>query len=131
MGTLACFLASIACLAAVPSSKAQVARLTTSESTLMPNARTVHVESGFLPGDGLIVVRALKDGRLGTALLGVVSVPSGGVRGMDVNLSRRVADGETLLLTLHADQGRLGVFDGDPLVLSVEIPPRVKRGAAG
>jgi hypothetical protein len=123
-------LASIASLVAVSSSSAQVARLTTSEATLMPNSRTVHVESGYLPGDGLIIVRDVKDGRIASASLGVLSVPSGEIRAIDLKLSRSVVAGEILLLTLHADQGRRGVYDRDPLVLSVEIPPVVTRRAA-
>jgi hypothetical protein len=123
-------LAIIASLVAVSSSSAQVARLTTSEATLMPNSRTVHVESGYLPGDGLIIVRDVKDGRIASASLGVLSVPSGEIRAIDLKLSRSVVAGEILLLTLHADQGRRGVYDSDPLVLSVEIPPVVTRRAA-
>jgi hypothetical protein len=123
-------LASLASVMAVSASCAQVARLTTSEATLMPNSRTVHVESGYLPGDGLIIVRAVKDGRIRSASLGLLSVPSGEVRALDLKLFRSVVAGETLLLTLHADQGRLGVYDRDPIVLSIEIAPAVTRRAA-
>jgi hypothetical protein len=65
MRTAPYILAGIASLAATASSSAQVARLTTSEATLMPNARTVHVESGFLPGDGLIIIFGTAEGAAG------------------------------------------------------------------
>jgi hypothetical protein len=100
---------------------AQVAHFTTSGSNILKDARTVFIESGFLPGDGLVVIRPIENGRMGISSLGQATIRAGEFRGVHVNLARPVVSGESLVVVLYADQGRRGVFDGDPVVLTVPI----------
>lgn len=49
---------------------AQVARVTTSDHNLLKDARTVFIESGYLPGDGLVVIRSIRNGQMQAVPLG-------------------------------------------------------------
>jgi hypothetical protein len=100
---------------------AQVARFTTSDSTILKDARTVFIESGYLPGEGLVVIRPIESGRVQMSSLGQAMIRAGEFRGVRVKLQRPARQGEALLIVLYADQGRRGLYDGDPVVLTVPI----------
>jgi hypothetical protein len=108
---------------------AQVARLTTSDATVMPDPSTVFIQSAHLPGDGLVTIRSVQDGKVQHGALGTVAIKAGETANVRVRLVRPVRTGEALLLVLHADFGRRGVYDGDPVVLTVDIPAGVVRTA--
>jgi hypothetical protein len=108
---------------------AQVARLTTADATVMPNPSTVLIQSAHLPGDGLVAIRSVQNGKVQPGALGEAAIKAGETANVRVRLARPVRTGEALLLVLYADFGRRGVYDGDPLVLTVDIPAEVVRTA--
>lgn len=118
-----------AAFAPAGSAVAQVARFSTSDQTIMPDARTVLIECGHLPGDGLVIVRSVRRGRLDRLPLGQASVRAGEFANLRVRLSRPAEEGESLVVFLHADQGKRGVYDSDPVVLSVDISEPMVRAA--
>jgi hypothetical protein len=77
----------------------------------------------------LIVVRAARKGRVGKAALGQARLLAGETANVQVRLVREPQPGEALLIFLHADQGRIGVYDRNPVVLTVDVPEAVIHAA--
>ena len=108
---------------------AQVARVSHSDSTVMPEARTVLLEDVNVPGHALIIVRAVRNDRIDPTPLGQVRIGPGETANVRVRLTREARPGESFIVMLHADFGRRGLDQGDPVVLSIDIPENVLRGA--
>ena len=113
------------------SAGAQVASFSTSDDTIMPNPRTVFISKANLPGDGLVIVRSVRGGSIQPASLGLAAVGPGETTNIVVRLKRPAKAGDELIVMLHADTGRKGIYDGDPTVLSVDISNAVVRKAVG
>jgi hypothetical protein len=102
--------------------EAQVAML--ASSTTLDEPASITITKANLPGDGFIVVRAsMGGGRLAPGALAVVPVKAGAVSDLKIRLSRAAKPGEALVLRLHADFGRKGLFEpaSDPLVLEHQV----------
>jgi hypothetical protein len=116
------FLAAAFLLATAGAGQTQVAMLSSSSALDDPNS--VLVSRANLPGDGFIVVRAeIGGGRLAPAALATVPVKAGTITDLRIPLARPAKAGEALIIRLHADFGRRGVFEPgkDPLVLEHEV----------
>jgi hypothetical protein len=110
--------------------EAQVASLSTSTASIMPDRRSVFIESANLPGQGLIVVRAVRGGSIDPKALGQAQVQPGTSSNLRIPLSRPAAAGRDYVVMLHADFGKIGTYERtDPLVLTVDIPASVVNGA--
>jgi hypothetical protein len=110
--------------------QAQVASLSTSTASIMPNRRSVLIEKANLPGQGLIIVRAVRGGSIEPKALGQIQVKPGASSNLRIPLAQSAASGEDYVVMLHADFGKIGVYERtDPLVLSVDIPASVVDGA--
>lgn len=129
MHRLAIALATLVLIAS--SAAAQVASFSTSDDTIMPDAGTVVISKANLPGDGLVIVRAVRGGSIQPASLGLARLAPGESVNIVIKLARPARAGEAFTVMLHADQGRKGVYDRDPVVLSVDIPHAVVRKATG
>ena len=113
------------------SAAAQVASFSTSDDTIMPNPSTVLIAKANLPADGLVIVRAVRGGSIQPASLGLARVGPGETTNLVVRLKSPAKAGDELIVMLHADTGRKGVYDGDPTVLSVDISKAVVSKAVG
>ncbi len=110
--------------------EAQVASLSTSTASIMPNRRSVLIEKANVPGQGLIVVRAVRGGSIEPKALGQIQVKPGTSSNLRIPLNRPAAAGADYVVMLHADFGKVGTYERtDPLVLTVDIPASVVDGA--
>ena len=101
--------------------EAQIAMI--SAGSTMADRSAVTIDKASLPGDGFIVVRPHRGGRLLPGTLAAVAVKAGVATNLRIPLSRPAKPGETLMILLHADQGTPGVFEPgkDPLVLTQDV----------
>jgi hypothetical protein len=116
-------LACAACVALVlaAGARAQIAMI--SAKSTMADRSAVVIEKASLPGDGFIVVRPQRNGRLLPGVLATVAVRAGAVENLRIPLARPAKPGESLMILLHADYGTKGVFEPgkDPLVLTQDV----------
>jgi hypothetical protein len=104
-------------LASSAAAHAQVAMI--SARSAMADRSAVVLDKASLPGDGFIVVRPQKNGRV----LATVAIPAGVATNLRIPLSRPARPGERLMILLHADYGTKGAFEPgrDPLVLTQDV----------